>query len=94
MTSISHRSGSEPGHQTQRGPSSLTEFEVSLVDMYKGASIDVSLSHFIIIQSLTLHHQSLWSRNASFATTVEVLEPHPMATYTRVPAAMVQESSL
>ena len=34
----------DTGQQTRRGPSSLTEFEVSLADMYKGASVDASSS--------------------------------------------------
>ncbi|KAF8183920.1 DnaJ domain-containing protein [Pholiota molesta] len=35
--------GGQHQQQARRGPSSLTEFEVSLADIYQGASIDVSL---------------------------------------------------
>ncbi|KAF9532607.1 DnaJ-domain-containing protein [Crepidotus variabilis] len=35
-------------HQAQRGPSSLTEFEVSLADMYKGSSIDFMIKKRIL----------------------------------------------
>ncbi|KAJ7637733.1 hypothetical protein DFH06DRAFT_651891 [Mycena polygramma] len=40
--------GGHQQQQTRRGPSSLTEFEVELSDMYKGASIDFMIKKHIL----------------------------------------------
>ncbi|KAJ6531761.1 hypothetical protein B0H19DRAFT_1214115 [Mycena capillaripes] len=40
--------GGDHQQQTRRGPSSLTEFEVELSDMYKGASIDFMIKKHIL----------------------------------------------
>ncbi|KDQ59262.1 hypothetical protein JAAARDRAFT_33989 [Jaapia argillacea MUCL 33604] len=40
--------GSQQQQQVRRGPTSVTEFEVSLADMYKGASIDFMIQKRIL----------------------------------------------
>ncbi|KAI5122286.1 hypothetical protein M0805_002366 [Coniferiporia weirii] len=40
--------GHRPQDQVRKGPTSLTEFEVSLADMYKGASIDFMIQKRIL----------------------------------------------
>ncbi|KAF5326667.1 hypothetical protein D9619_004250 [Psilocybe cf. subviscida] len=40
--------GGHQQHQARRGPSSLTEFEVTLADVYKGASIDFMIKKKIL----------------------------------------------
>ncbi|KAI0833504.1 DnaJ-domain-containing protein [Trametes gibbosa] len=40
--------GGHPGHQVRRGPTSVSEFEVSLADIYTGASIDFMVKKRIL----------------------------------------------
>ncbi|KAH9849717.1 DnaJ-domain-containing protein [Lenzites betulinus] len=40
--------GGHPGHQTRRGPTSVSEFEVALADVYSGASIDFMVKKRIL----------------------------------------------
>ena len=87
--------------QVRRGPTSVSDFEVSLADIYTGASIDVRVlfpSPLYLSRppppittkamlTLTASPTSSSSKRTCSATTAAARAPHRTGTYTHVPTA-------